>query len=65
MAILVVDLYKPDLWELLEIQIDQIGDVKVPAIGRTDACEKDMRDAITDFQPAITRKAIVDRDPAK
>ena len=65
MAILVIDLHEPDFRELLEIQIDQVNDVEVFAIRRTDACEKDMRDAITDFQSAITGKAIVDRDPAK
>lgn len=50
---------------MLEIQRDQIRDVEIPPIGSTCSFEKDMRDVVADFQPAITCEAVIERDPAK
>ena len=65
LSVLVIDLHEPDLRELLEIQSDQVSNVEVPAIGRADACEKDMRDTIADFQYAITSESVIESDPTK
>src|SRR6185295_7152749 len=53
------------LGELLEIQHDQIRDVEIPPFGHASSFEKDMCDAITDFQPAIACETIIERDPTK
>jgi len=50
---------------LFEVQRDQICDVKIPPVRHAGSNEKDMRNAVTDFQPAIAGEAIVECDPAK
>ncbi|MCK7519367.1 MAG: hypothetical protein MZV64_17390 [Ignavibacteriales bacterium] len=62
-AILVVDLHKLDLGELLEVQPDQVGDVEVPAFGEAGAGQVDASNAIIHFQFAVAGKAVIDRDP--
>ena len=64
-SILVINFHKLNIVELLEVQGDQIGDIEVSPIGHAGAFEEDMRDAITDFQPAVACKSVIERDPAK
>ena len=64
-SIFVVNLHKLNIVELLEIQHDQIRDIEITSIRCACSFEEDMRDAITDLQPAVTCESIIERDPAK
>ena len=63
--IFIIDLDKADFGKLLEIQGDKICDIEISSIGRAGSFQKNMRDAIPDFQPAIARESVIDGDPAK
>ena len=64
-SILIVDLDKSNLGELLDIQHDQVRNGEIPAFGCACAGEKDMRNAIANFQAAVARESVIERDPAK
>lgn len=64
LSVLVVDLHRLNLRELLEIQPNQIGDIKVLAFRSTHAGQVDVGNAIRDFQAAIACKSVIDTDPA-
>lgn len=64
-SILVINFHKLNIVELLEIQGDQVRDVEISPIWSTCAFEEDMRDAVTDIQPAVACESVIERDPAK
>ena len=64
-SVFVINLDEADFRELLEIQRDQIGDVKIPPIGGACPFEEDVRDAIANFQSIIACESVIERDPAK
>lgn len=64
MSIFIVDFHELDRGELLEVQVDQVGNIEVFAFGSTHAFEIDVGNAIRHFQFAIAGEAIIDRDPA-
>lgn len=63
LPILVIDLHELNIWELFEIQSDQIADVKFPAFGRTCADQIHIGNAIVDLKFAVARETIVNTDP--
>jgi hypothetical protein len=65
LSVLIIDLHESNFGELLEIQHDQIRDVEIPTVGHASSFEKDMCDAITDFQPAVPCETIIEHDPTK
>ena len=65
MSIFIVNLHELNIRELLEVQRDQISDVEISAVGRACPFEEDVRDAVTDFQPAVACESVIERDPAK
>ena len=65
LSIFIVDFHELDRRELLEIQVDQVGDVEVFAFGGTYTFEINVGNAIRHFQFAIASEAIIDRDPTK
>ena len=61
--ILIVYLHKLDFRELLEVVDQQIGDGICGSGAVACAFEVDVRDAVYDFEFAVTGEAIVERDP--
>ena len=49
---------------MLEIRDEQIRNSEIPAFGRAGASEKDVRNTLADFKPAVTGKSVIERDPA-
>ena len=64
LPVLIVDLDEPNFGELLEIQIDEVGNVEVPAFGQTHAFEIHMGDPILQFKFTVACESVIDRDPA-
>ena len=59
-AVLVVDLDVTDLWELLEVEREQVGDgvVDILAVART--AQVDARDAVLHFDLAVSGETILE-----
>ena len=64
LSVFIVDFHKLDRGELLEVQVDQIGDVEVLAFGGANAFEIHAGNAVLHFQFGVTGEAVVDADPA-
>ena len=63
--ILVVDLYESNLGELFEVQSNQVCNSEIAPIGCAGACEEDVRDTISDFEPTITSETVIESYPAE
>ncbi len=61
---MIINLHKLYFRELLEIQIEQVGNIEVPAFGGADALEVDVRDAIDYFQFGVASEAVINGDPS-
>ncbi len=56
--------HRSNFGELFEIQHKQVRDGEISAFGRAGASEKDVRNTLADFKPAVTGKSVIERDPA-
>ena len=65
MSIFVIDLDKTNFGELLEVQHNQICNIEISSIRRASPFEEDVRDAVADFQPAVTGESVVECNPTE
>lgn len=62
---LIVNFYKLNFGELLEVQHNQIRDSEIASFGCAGSFQEDVRDTITDFKSAVAGESVIESDPAE